>query len=186
MEGSLYDEWEGKPTTVLLRHKDSTIDGVTKQRYHTFLLANVPNWRIPTEEEEQNNVQDADSYYDSAVKWLSENTRDSKRFNLLLKENIGYGFRRNSYGIRRYGISVSILSIFLVAWSLSNFQSIATPEFPLLSYFAIAFSSILLIWWAFGVSSTWVRDAAMSFGIRLLSCCDILDSPNGFNSSHSP
>src|SRR3954463_13984193 len=37
LEQKMYCEWGGKPSTQLLRHRDSTIEGVTKRRYHTFL-----------------------------------------------------------------------------------------------------------------------------------------------------
>src|SRR5580658_10073191 len=37
LEEKLFCEWGGKPTTQLLRHRDSAIDSVTKRRYHAFL-----------------------------------------------------------------------------------------------------------------------------------------------------
>src|SRR5579863_6877105 len=41
LEDKLYRDWGGKPTTQLLRHRNGTIDSVTKRRYHAFLAAKI-------------------------------------------------------------------------------------------------------------------------------------------------
>jgi hypothetical protein len=176
VENILFKEWGGKPTTKLLRHDDRHLDQVTKDRYHNFLQASIPNWTLPTSELELNDPKRADEYYDSAVKWLSENTRDTKEFNLLFKENIAYGFRRNSYGLKYYGVFISLLSIVLVLWSIFGNLEIIEPSNLAMSYAAITFSGVMFLWWLLIVNSSWVNDSAMSFAMRLLSCCDVLKS----------
>src|SRR5262249_29456721 len=78
-EQQLYELWGGKPTTMWLRHSDSNLDAVTKQRYHAFLERNVPHLKLPTPNEEKADPIKADGNYESAVKWLLEYTRDKKK-----------------------------------------------------------------------------------------------------------
>ena len=88
IENKLFSDWGGKPTTTLLRHRDTHIDPITRGRYHEFLAKKVNKWVSPTTEEELNDPHKADQAYDSAVRWLLEYTRDQKRYPLLFKENM--------------------------------------------------------------------------------------------------
>ena len=88
VEKVLFSSWGGKPTTVILRHRDSMLDSTTKRRYHDFLSRNIKGWTSPSAEEEAQNPVEADERYESAVRWLLERTRDTKQYSLLFKENI--------------------------------------------------------------------------------------------------
>ena len=69
LEERLFQRWGGKPTTQLLRHRDKTIDAVTKRRYHSFLASKI-NHSFPDEEQERNNPEAADqrlSVWDSVA-----------------------------------------------------------------------------------------------------------------------
>ena len=110
LENSLYKSWGGKPTTQLLRHRDNTIDPITKKRYHTFLSQKIKT-KFPTEDQELKKQNMADNVYSSAIEWLLGQTRDKKKFNLLFLENISYGFSRNCLGIKYIAISIALLSI---------------------------------------------------------------------------
>src|SRR5215467_15946 len=59
LEAELYHEWGGKPTTQLLRHRDPTIESVTKRRYHAFLAGKI-NEPFPNKEQEAANQGAAD------------------------------------------------------------------------------------------------------------------------------
>jgi hypothetical protein len=52
-EPRLYERWGGKPTTQLLRHRDSTIDENTKGRYYSKLAKLIPGIEMPREERKQ-------------------------------------------------------------------------------------------------------------------------------------
>src|SRR2546423_1922920 len=97
LEKGLYREWGGKPSTQLLRHRDNTIEALTKRRYHAILAAKI-NAPFPDPEQEASQPDVADETYQSSVSWLLGHTRpeDGKKFDLLFKENIAYGFRRNA------------------------------------------------------------------------------------------
>ena len=107
-----YREWGGKPTTQLLRHRDNTIEGVTKQRYHAFLAGKI-NVPFPDKNQEANNSVAADEVYQSGVRWLLNHTRpeDNKKFELIFKENVAYGFRRNALGVKPLGLVISAGSL---------------------------------------------------------------------------
>src|SRR4051794_30468536 len=51
LEGKLYNEWGGKPTTQLLRHRDTNIEALTKRRYQAFLARKI-DAAFPDKDEE--------------------------------------------------------------------------------------------------------------------------------------
>lgn len=53
LEGKLFAEWGGKPSTQLLRHRDRSIETTTKARYHTFLSRKLAQ-ALPDASEEAN------------------------------------------------------------------------------------------------------------------------------------
>src|SRR3989442_9451732 len=89
LEGKLYQEWGGKATTQLLRHRDKTIEAATKRRYHSFLAAKI-NEAFPDRDQEAQNPEAADDLYQSGVRWLLNHARpdDGKKFDLIFKENV--------------------------------------------------------------------------------------------------
>lgn len=107
----------GWRTTVVLRHRDSTIDPYTKRRYHDHLNALCNGFVLPTVDEETRDPADADARYRSATRRLIELRRDGK-YRMLHKENALYGFRRNLLGVKPIGILTILLAmaLSLLAW----------------------------------------------------------------------
>ena len=183
-EPGLFDLWGGKPTTQLLRHRNSMIDVVTKKRYHAAISKAI-NLAIPTSEQEANDPAFADQAYASATKWLLERTRDPIRFALLLKENYSYGFHRNMLGARWLGIVVALGAIL---WAMVDFLFVSAPgssvsisvllAIPLPHKVSIFGSVALLCLWIFGAGHEKVRLSAFAYAERLLAACEsILDDP---------
>src|SRR5208282_1928984 len=108
------------------RHRDKTIEAVTKRRYHTFMAAKI-NEAFPDKDQEANNPEAADEVYQSGVRWLLNHTRpeDNKKFDLIFKENVAYGFRRNALGMKWFGLIVSIGSLL---WVLSTEGAFFSPN----------------------------------------------------------
>lgn len=96
------------PTTIALRHRDRFLDGVSKQRYHTAITAKL-GIAMPTAEEELAAPEQADDTYTGATKRLRELTRSNKQ--LLLKENIAYGFHRNMLAMKPVGVASCLVGI---------------------------------------------------------------------------
>ena len=181
LEPKLFKEWGGKPSTQLLRHRDDRIEGITKERYHTFLAGKI-NKPFPTMADEAHNSYAADDIYQSGVRWLLNQTRDTKRFELLFKENITYGFRRNALGMKPIGWSVCVCSLLwvltahgVISRSAEYFFSrealMALPETAIAS---LAVSGFMLAVWTVFFTKTSTRTAAFTYAETLLRACDAL------------
>lgn len=171
-EKRLFSVWQGKPTTLILRHADDQIDAITKRRYRAFLTENIDGWVAPTQDEEFNDPRASDQSYESAVRWLLEYTRDQKRYTILFKENISYGFRRNCYGIKWVAVALTLIPImvFIADWRIQDVALVNAGE--LTKLVSVCLSVFLFTWWAFVVKADWVRDAANAYAVRLLASCE--------------
>lgn len=178
IEDELYASWGGKPTTQLLRHRDATLDNVTKARYHAFLATKlgVP---FPTPADEAANVTAADATYTSCARWLLDQTRDRSRFPLLFKELIAYGFRRNCLGLKPIAIVIALLSLLWILGATdvvttAGFNADAFAMLPIRVRVAGAINAVFLIVWIFFISKRTVRTAAFMYADLLLRACDAL------------
>lgn len=172
VQDKLVAEWGGMPTTIALRHLDSSIDDTTKARYHAFLEDNIPNWETPTRTEELESKKDTDGRYLSAVRWLREYTRDTKKYPLVFNENISYGFRRNAYGIKYFAIALCLAVILFIGKAMMAFSADQILSAKL-SYTLTAIVSLgLLLWWIFCVTKTSVLSAAKAYSRALLAVCE--------------
>jgi hypothetical protein len=181
LEGKLYKEWGGKPTTQLLRHRDTNIEAVTKLRYHAFLAGKI-NAVFPDEEQETNNPAAADDVYQSGVRWLLNHTRpeDGKKFDLIFKENVAYGFRRNALGMKSFGLVVAVGSLL---WVLAiegiffspnhRFIDLATASrMPEPATASLIVSSVMIVAWLLFFTKASTHTAAFTYAETLLRACD--------------
>ena len=182
LEPKLFENWGGKPSTQLLRHRDKTIEGVTKHRYHAFLSRKI-NVAFPDEAQESSDSKAADEVYQSGVRWLLNQTRDTEKFGLLFQENITYGFRRNALGLRPVSLSVAIAAMawVLVVQGVISFSSTrplnlqmfsATPAEAIVSLLAAV---VMFVVWYLVFTESSVRAAAFTYAETLLRACDALE-----------
>lgn len=172
-EANLFNTWGGMPTTQLLRHRNEFIDLHTKQRYHAFLARKI-KIEFPTSEQELTAPETADKIYRAGVKWLLGKTRDKKRFALLFKENISYGFHRNGYGLKWVGMLISMGSI---AWLVTANHAGAPANwsaFPSNHLVTIGIELAITLAWAIYFSESRVKLAALAYADMLLRACDDL------------
>lgn len=108
LEKGLVEQWGAMPTTILLRHADTTLGPDEKARYHAMLQERVPGIRIPDPQIEVRDPKAADRNYEMAVGWLREQTRGNPIVN---DENTTYGFYRNLCAIRVYGVITAVIGI---------------------------------------------------------------------------
>lgn len=183
LENRLYREWGGKPTTQLLRYRDGSIDSVTKRRYHAFLAAKI-NATFPDAEQEKSDPAKADEAYQSGARWLLDHTRpeDGKKFDLLFRENVTYGFRRNALGAKPLGIAIAIGCLLWVlgkdhVFFSASGKTLDWSMFGQLTPAAIASlaasGAMLLVWFFFFTKSS-LRTAAFTYAEMLLRTCDTL------------
>jgi hypothetical protein len=182
-EEKLYREWGGKPTTQLLRHRDPNIEALTKRRYHTFLASKI-NSAFPTKDQEASNPATADEVYQSGVRWLLNHTRpeDNKKFDLIFKENVAYGFRRNALGVKPFGLIMaagSLLWVLVVEGVIFSpnhrFVDIAAfSRMPEPATASLIVSAVMIIAWLLFFTKASARTAAFTYAEMLLRACDSL------------
>jgi len=164
----------GKFTTILLRHRDSTISTATKKTYHA-LLKKASKRSLPSVESEQTDPVAADDCYRGAVEWLLEATRSEKRFPLVRAENIAYGFRRNLLGLKRPAVLLIALCIVAnVFFCIRDFQ-VDPTRFLAGSLVCLALFAVGLVW-LIVIQMAFVEDAGRTYALRLLAQCDLLQS----------
>lgn len=110
IEPRLIERMGGLPTMTTMRHRDNTYDADTKAAFHAFIAAKLGK-PAPTAAEEETDLEAADTYYARGATWLRENTRSQKKFDILLNENISYGYRRNLLGLKLPGFLLNAVIV---------------------------------------------------------------------------
>ena len=171
----LWTMWGGKPSTQLLRHRDKQLDTNTKSRYHSKLARIVPDITMPTAQQEATDPVAADAVYDSCVKFLIHQTRDNKKYSLLFKENVSYGFRRNLWGMKSAGITLAAIGLAAAAASVAVSL---LGEFRMVAAVAALLNASLLTWWLLRINPDWVRVPAFAYAHELLAATENLSDSN--------
>ena len=173
IQSEIYQEQGGKPSIILFRRNDKTIDAGSKERYREFLSEKL-NVAAPTPEEELENQDLADAFYDQCGVWLRQNTRNTKAFPILFGENITYGFRRNLLGVKAFAlwlnVIIVIVSVFIL-WRLSwNIESLQGNKALVVLIVAVAHAAYMLL----AVNRDAVRDASRAYARELILSCESL------------
>ncbi len=167
-EPELWKMWGGAPTTQIIRISNRLIDAHTKERYRQKLQTLCPLPSVPDALLEHTNGDAADEAYKAWTNYLIAKTRDGKKYGLLLKDNISYGFRRNLWGLKRYGILLTgtVLGANYIFWAAHThvYNPLSYPKSFMYSEGAL---SIVLIFWIVTVTSEWIKIPAFSYAERL-------------------
>ncbi len=185
-EDGLYRLWAGKPSVRMLSYAHSGLNRRTLTRCHAQLRALAPDLAIPASlEDEAKNPTDASVVYEACSDFLVAKTRDKDKFSLLFEENMNYGFRRNLWGLKPYGIATVLVGLAAIGFRVASvWQSQAQVEAIQVGCAAASF--VLLLVWCFVVKPGWVRRAAEAYAGRLVLCCDQLEPPKGTVRSADP
>jgi hypothetical protein len=174
-EPYLWKSWGGMPSIQLLRLRDPHFDKHTKQRYHQKLQTLCPVSTNPDTAMENDDPQAADDVYNAWTKYLISQSRDNKKFSLLYKENVSYGFRRNVWGLRPLAITFSmcllIANYLFFTLTLNTFYPQSFPNSFIYSSLSII---LIILFWLFIVTKPWVKLVAFSYAERLCECADNL------------
>ena len=165
-EKKLFEHWGGKPTNMILRHSNNHLDVHTKKRFHTKLEQVIPEMKIPTPEEELEDLYAADCIYDSCTKYLISKTRDTNKYHLLFKENINYGFRRNLWGMKAWALTIIVGCLIIHAViATEKFTTFETPNTT--DWLLLATLVIISMFWLFTVNKEWIKVTAFAYAERL-------------------
>ena len=147
-------------------------------------LARKIDTAFPDAGQEKSNPAKADEAYQSGAHWLLDHTRpdDGKKFDLLFRDNVTYGFRRNALGVRPLGIVIAIRCplwvlaeghlFFGAGVTIIDWSALGQLSPPTIA--SLAVSGMMLLVWMFFFAKTSLRTCAFSFGWTLLRTCDPL------------
>jgi hypothetical protein len=185
IEPRLLQRWGGWPTTIMLRHRDTTLDPNTKARYHAALHALSADMVMPTMEEEGSDPSAADNVYRSATRRLIEARRGAE-YDLLHGENASYGFRRNMLGMRPIAISLALTLALLtvLAWLAQNYSALPRLDTVIealsknwLLPVLVAVDLTCAIFWAFQITADFVLQAGRDYAEALFRTLDTPSIP---------
>lgn len=164
LEKRLWSDWGGPPTTRFLRHRNQEFNEVTRDRIHKKLR--TLGLKVPTPEEHEQDEGAADKHYESCTEELIRRTRDHKKFPLVFKGLVEYGFRRNLLGLKAFGVILALVSLFGTIWA--TFRGWSPDNPPAISIVAGLIVAGLLLAWVAWVTERTVQLAANRYARFIL------------------
>lgn len=159
---------DGTPMATVLRHRDPIIDPVLKASYLDWLGREL-NETPPTDLDEIMSKESADRFYSRCSVLLRERTRDCNIFKLLFEENVTYGFRRNSLGLKPLAILIdSIVLIVCFFVILTDIDLIVNPAIFEMPYITIFFAITHILYYMLFVTRRSVIQASDQYGRQLV------------------
>jgi len=180
LQDKLFLKWGGSPTTIILRHSDHRLDTHTKSRYMSIMERLISNFSAVSYEQEVNDSCKADEMYRTAGNYMKEHTRDTKKYPLVFKELITYGFSRNIKAFKWLGFTISTLSL-AVSGFIIWYKHIKDNNAPIVDLLfnipfentALILSLVLMIFlWLFLVTEKWVEVRSFSYAKALFAACE--------------
>lgn len=169
-EAELFVSWGGKPSTQLLRHRRAP-NPVKLANYHLRLRALRPDLVFPSPEQELEKPKDADHVYEAAAAYLKERTRQN---HLVFSANCEYGFRRNAFGLRPYGIGTSLVGFLANAGVIAAHVLMGIDVSVPTQAAAASVNGLLAMIWLFAIRPDWVKTTAFAYAERLLAAVETL------------
>lgn len=148
-----------------LNISDTTIDSISKKRYYKKLSEYDPVFdKLNTPTDNRMYIQ----LCESAVRMIKSKTREQ---NLLLEENINYGFCKNMLLNKRYGLILcSINIIFIVVYSLVT--NITITIIPRENWIVFSLTILMLLFWIFVINKRIVQESGKRYAIALIEAID--------------
>jgi len=172
-EPELWRKWGGMPTIQLLSFENKLIDEITKKKYHKKLLELSPIDR--TIDFENSTINSVSDVYASWTKFLISRTRDTKKYSLLFKENISYGFRRNLWGLKSLSLIVLTITIFAnYLFHAANIGFNNILQYPIQFFISESLLLALLLIWVFRINSNWIKIPAFGYAESLLESIETM------------
>jgi hypothetical protein len=175
-ETKLFEYFGRRPTERMLCHEHATNPVLLAER-HRKLAKLFPKIKIPTAADEKKDPKGALDVYTACMDKVRGIVRTDKTKHVdVQRENIQYGFRRNLWAIKSWGISVTLIASVLLATETVG-HIIAHEPVPLAQPVIIAVDVVLVLAWTLVVTRDWVKRAALLYAERLLETIDTLAGP---------
>ena len=174
-EPKLFSIFGGRPTERMLCHKHAPNKILLADR-HRKVAKLLPGVKIPTADAETKDPEAALEIYTACLDKLRGHARTAKeRHPHVHSENIHYGFRRNLWGVKPHGITVTAIALMIVGAQVVG-QLMAHQPIPLVQPVVAAIDVLMLVVWIFLVTPAWVMRAATLYAERLLEVLDTLSA----------
>ena len=158
LEDRLKRHWGGMPTTRMLRLTEPTNDSVALARRRTR-LEQLTGDLLPSIQDERADREASDQHYKAATRTLIARVRETKdRFDLVQKENIDFGFRRNLTSLKP--LALGVLGVLLLA-DVGTFLIGSSHIGPIVAAAAIAL--LCTLGWLIVVRWEWVLEQGNSY-----------------------
>jgi hypothetical protein len=167
-EPALFKRFGGRPTDRLLSHKTAPNRALLALR-HKKLQDLLPNIKIPTAATEEKNQAAAASVWAACVDLIRGKCRGNEA---VMRENISYGWRRNTWAIKPAGIAAAGVCTIVVVAELGGLlyrHERINPIVPFIGGVNLA----MVLWWL-TVTPDWVLRAANLYAERLIEALDAL------------
>lgn len=172
-EPTLFEHFGGRPTEMMLCHGHCTNKVLLAER-HRKLVALFPSIRIPTAATEKKDFKAALSVYGACIDKVRGMVRtDKAKYADVHRENMHYGFRRNLWAVKPWGVTVAAVSTVAIGAEMAG-QLITHGPIDLAQPVVAAFNALLLLAWIGVVTPDWVKRAAVLYAERLLDALDNL------------
>lgn len=182
IELKLFEEWDGKPSMAMLRHRDRRLSASDKRRYREFIDRRIPDLKLASPRKEKQFPDQADDGYQGATSWLLAHTRDRNRFRLVFVENMNYGFRRNLFALKPWALLLDAVAVCIIVFASigpsgeSNTDTLAVSVSAMV---CAALSAVHALIFLAVVRKSWVYAAADAFARQLLATTDSLKTDPG-------
>ena len=172
LEGRLLKEWGSFPTTKLLLYSETNLPSVSLERYRKILELLIPQLVFVKKEDEVAHIDKAKDVCESAVAWLRNNTRDTKKYHLIFTENVNYGFRRNLRGLKWIALLIHLAALAVLGGSIFLEYGFEYERYPMTFLVSCIINAVCFSLLICCVTKNFVKQAAYAYAFALLSACD--------------
>jgi|GEM_PF-2116953 len=152
-EPYLFHIWGGPPLAVAINGRGEEEHRTTWRRIRSYLSDKIGVNTDVNEDMPEDRCRDLETE-------LKSLTRDTKKFRRVFDENCNYGFRRNMFGLKTWGIGSALVSVVIA--SLILFADFGKPVWPVLPWSTLLVSLMALVGWWY-VTPVWVRFMADAY-----------------------
>lgn len=165
IQDDIFKAWGGRPTTQLLRTRNSDVNPAQREIWRTAIEA-ATGVKLLSKRRELSDPAMADYTIEAATDQMRHLT-DDERFPRVAAENAAYGFERNLWGFRWFGRSIAFLCLLVTAgfFLLPQTDRGVTPEALVIG---IVIDGILLAIWIGLPSSKRAREAGLRYAQQLM------------------
>ena len=171
VENEMYEKLGAKPTTIVLRYSDSTIDMLTKTRYHKYINEKIKDMDLPIMVDDEN--EKSDIFYESAMNYLRKYANAHKDSEQRVYQDLKeYNFWRNLYGCKWIAIIMYAIIAVRELCLIDNFnvKDMFLNMYP--TYVMFVFMIICIMLMCIVVNKNIVKQRAFEYAKSLAEVCE--------------